>query len=263
MTYYDVLGVAHTASQEEIKNSFKLLAKQHHPDLGGDASKFKKISEAYQTLGDPKSRRLYDQTVRIGMRDMHDIFNDFESVFGSTGFNPHSRAYKTRNRNKNISVTVHLNLSEIYEDTSKIVSYKSLNGDPKVIEVNIPAGVNHGATIKYAKLGDDTQSGTPGDLIVNVVLESDNNFDKKDKNLHTQLTIDCFDAILGITKQIQLPNKNTIEVKIPAGTQPGTVHKCKGQGYCGGDLYFTVNVKIPKDLPQNCIDLLKTIKNTS
>ena len=59
-TYYNILGVNENATQEEIKKSYKKLAVQHHPDKGGNEETFKKISEAYDTLGDENKRRNYD-----------------------------------------------------------------------------------------------------------------------------------------------------------------------------------------------------------
>ena len=59
--YYAVLGVAKTASADEIKKAFRRLAHEHHPDKGGDAAKFKDVNEAYQVLGDQKKRQTYDQ----------------------------------------------------------------------------------------------------------------------------------------------------------------------------------------------------------
>ena len=60
--YYSILGVPKNASQDDIKKAFRTLAHKHHPDKqGGDAETFKKINEAYQTLGDPEKRRKYDQ----------------------------------------------------------------------------------------------------------------------------------------------------------------------------------------------------------
>ena len=61
--YYSILGVSKSASADEIKKAFRRLAHEHHPDKGGDASKFKDINEAYQVLGDEKKRRLFDQGV--------------------------------------------------------------------------------------------------------------------------------------------------------------------------------------------------------
>lgn len=59
--FYSILGVSKTASADEIKKAFRRLAHEHHPDKGGDASKFKDINEAYQVLGDDTKRKTYDQ----------------------------------------------------------------------------------------------------------------------------------------------------------------------------------------------------------
>jgi len=59
MDYYKVLGVTENSTGEEIKKAFRKLSLKHHPDRGGSADEFKKINEAYQTLGDPKKRQMY------------------------------------------------------------------------------------------------------------------------------------------------------------------------------------------------------------
>lgn len=61
--YYEILGVKSTASQEEIKKAFHVLAHKHHPDKpGGNEGKFKECNEAYQTLCDPQKRSVYDRS---------------------------------------------------------------------------------------------------------------------------------------------------------------------------------------------------------
>ena len=60
--YYNILGVAKGASQDEIKKAFRKKAHEHHPDKGnGNADKFKEVNEAYQVLGNPEKRKQYDQ----------------------------------------------------------------------------------------------------------------------------------------------------------------------------------------------------------
>lgn len=72
--FYETLGVNETATQEEIKKSYRKLAVEHHPDKGGDENKFKEISEAFDTIGDNDKRQQYD--------------NQRSNPFGGGGFNP-------------------------------------------------------------------------------------------------------------------------------------------------------------------------------
>jgi DnaJ homolog subfamily A member 2 len=66
---YDVLGVPRDASDDDIKKAYKKLAMIHHPDRGGDAEQFKKVSEAYEILSDPEKRREHDQPPFGGIRN--------------------------------------------------------------------------------------------------------------------------------------------------------------------------------------------------
>ena len=93
--YYDTLGVSETASDNEIKSAFRKLAAQHHPDKGGNETKFKEINEAYDTLKNTQKRQEYDAMRKYGQRNMgsgegfsfnindmfdEDVFHDF--LFG-------------------------------------------------------------------------------------------------------------------------------------------------------------------------------------
>ena len=70
MDYYERLGVSRNASQEELKKAYKKASMQHHPDRGGDESKFKEINEAYSTLKDPQKRQEYDNP---NPKDLHKV----------------------------------------------------------------------------------------------------------------------------------------------------------------------------------------------
>jgi molecular chaperone DnaJ len=83
-SYYEVLGVSETATQDEIKKAYRKKAVEHHPDKGGDEQVFKKISEAYDTIGDENKRRQYDAQKNNpfgGMGGGHP-FEDFFNQFG-------------------------------------------------------------------------------------------------------------------------------------------------------------------------------------
>ena len=114
MTHYETLGVAKTATPEEIKASYRKLAKTYHPDLGGDVSKFQAISEAYETLSDADKRAHYDyqQSTPNGPQGFHfssnfnhpnaDFINEqFSQMFG---FNFRNAQQVPRNRNIRIQL---------------------------------------------------------------------------------------------------------------------------------------------------------------
>lgn len=101
-TFYETLGVAKTATEDEIKTAFRKLARQYHPDLHpGDesaANKFKEINEAYETLSDPQKRSEYDAMQSAGAggagphatgngRSGSSIFDDFVNMFNGEGGN--------------------------------------------------------------------------------------------------------------------------------------------------------------------------------
>jgi len=80
--FYQILGVSENASQDEIKKTYRKLAVEHHPDKGGDENKFKKISEAYDTIGDENKRNQYDNQKRNPFAGMGGGgFNPFEDMF--------------------------------------------------------------------------------------------------------------------------------------------------------------------------------------
>lgn len=81
--FYKVLGVNENATQDDIKKTYRKLAVEHHPDKGGDETKFKKISEAYDTLGDPDKRSQYDNQKRNPFANA-----GFDPFGGGMGFNP-------------------------------------------------------------------------------------------------------------------------------------------------------------------------------
>jgi len=94
--YYEILGVSKATSKDEIKKAYKKLALEHHPDKGGNAERFKEISEAYAVLSDDTKRQQYDQFGHAGFDQRYsqeDIFRNvnfddiFNEVFGRRGDN--------------------------------------------------------------------------------------------------------------------------------------------------------------------------------
>src|SRR6478672_1793594 len=96
--YYDVLGVARDASQDDIRRAFRRLARQYHPDISkedGAEARFKEVNEAYEVLSDTEKRRQYDRFGHAGAQaggfsasggfGIEDIF---ETFFGAAARNP-------------------------------------------------------------------------------------------------------------------------------------------------------------------------------
>ena len=136
----------------------------------------------------------------------------------------------------------------------KTINYKLPSGREEFANVQIPAGVQHGVTFKFSGMGDDSIKNMPrGDLMVIMsVLDSDG-YTRKGNDLFTDKTIDCFQAIRGHHFNIKTLEDKIINVKVPAGTQPGTILSVKGQGMpvhktigIRGNLYVKIHILIPQ-----------------
>ena len=268
--YYKILGVGETATNEQIKKAFKDIAKKEHPDRGGNQQKFQEASEAHDILKDSQKRHDYDtqRKFRTSGGDQHpffneDIFGDFFSGFGGDngGFrfnftnDGRTRSFRSGARaNKNVQVRMAISIKEAMMDNEKTINYKLPSGREEFATVNIPAGVQHGVTFKFTNMGDDSIKNIQrGDLLVQMsVLDSDG-YTRKGNDLYTDKTITCFQAIRGHIIKLKTLEDSIITVKVPAGTQHGTLLSVKGKGMpvhrtlnIRGNLYVKVMVLIPQ-----------------
>lgn len=148
--YYEILGVAKTASEEEIKKAYRKKAIQYHPDKNpGDKAaeeKFKEAAEAYEILSNAEKRQRYDQFGHAGVGGaassggyggggftMEDIFSQFGDIFGGHfgggfggfgGFGGSSRGGQHVNRGSNLRVRVKLNLAEVAKGAEKKIKVR-------------------------------------------------------------------------------------------------------------------------------------------
>jgi len=276
--YYNMLGVDEDASNDQIKKAFKNIAKKEHPDRGGDEVKFKEANEAYDTLKDTKKRHEYDTVRKYGQSmggqggNFHftsddfageSIFENFFSGFGGPGVRT---SFRQRQRiNKSVNVRMAISIKEAMNSMEKTINYKLPSGKEEFATVKIPAGIQHGVTFKYKGMGDNSNKNIPrGDLLVQMsVLDSDG-YTRRVNDLETTKTISCFDAIRGCVIELKTLTDSTIKVKVPAGTQPGTLINCKGQGMpihktlnIRGNLFVKIIVIIPQLTPND----LKKIKD--
>jgi len=122
VNYYEVLGVGETATQDEIKKAYRNLAKEHHPDKGGDEGKFKNISQAYDTLGDENKRREYDNKKNNPFGDMFgggNPFggNPFGDMFGGNPFTQRKRSVPDK------VIDIDVSVFESFLGSEKTISY--------------------------------------------------------------------------------------------------------------------------------------------
>ena len=138
MNYYDVLGVKPTASLRDIKSAFRSKALQDHPDQGGNPDDFRRLNEAYDVLKDTGKRARYDSMsqarggIHININGkQHDIFSDvfrdLNDVFGNTGPFAPTRDYQRKLKNKDLSITVDLQLKESLVKQDRSIKVKHLN----------------------------------------------------------------------------------------------------------------------------------------
>ena len=277
--YYDILGVNEQSTSADITKAFKNLAKQHHPDRGGTQEKFQEINEAHNTLKSSQKRHDYDSMRKFGGgrqggQGQHPFFNedifgdffsgfqqgqggdmDFNSRFNFTTQGNQAKTFRTRQQaNKSINVRMAISIKEAMMNNEKTINYRLPSGREEFATVKIPAGVQHGVTFKFTGMGDDSIKNVPrGDLMVQMsVLDSDG-YTRKVNDLYTDKTINCFQAMRGHEIKLKTLEDSVITVKVPSGTQHGTLLSVKSKGMpvhrtlnIRGNLYIRILVLIPQ-----------------
>jgi curved DNA-binding protein len=303
--YYKVLGVDRAASDEEIKKTYRKLALKYHPDKNPDnpeaEAKFKDINEAYEVLGDTKKRAKYDQlgssyrawertgrdpgnfdwsqwasgypgggNVRVEVGDLGDIFGGggfsdfFNSIFGGAGAQSaggFGRRARPARRGRDIEQPIAISLSEAYSGTEQVIQR-----DGSRLEVTIPPGSRTGTRVRVSGKGEPGSAGS-GDLYLRVNVEDDPRFERQRDDLHTQVSVDLYTAVLG--GEVKVPTlSGDVLLTIPAGSQPGQTFRLKGRGMPRlresskkGDLFAELEVEIPEDLSARARELFEELAN--
>ncbi|MBT9162771.1 MAG: Curved DNA-binding protein [Dehalococcoidia bacterium] len=286
--FYQILGVNRGASDKEIKQAYRKLARKCHPDVNpGDKSaeaRFKAINEAHEMLSDPEKRRKYDQFgdkwqfaeqfAGAGAQPYGDFrqggtvfeFGDlgegnlggiFESLFRDHTFD---RTTHTRGRDRKkraLEQPVELSLEEAYSGTQRTVEL-----DGRRLEVKIPPGVNDGSRIRVA--AGDGQEG--GDIYLMISVKPHQRFERKGSDLHVEVPVSLTETILGGETEVPTP-KGKLALKIPPETQNGKVFRLAGQGmpHLGnsgkGDLFAKIRVVLPTNLTERERDLFKELRS--
>ena len=250
---YAVLGVARNATDAEIKQAFRRLASQHHPDKGGDKERFQEIQEAYAVLSDPQRRAEHDLPPQARMNmgpggfDFNNIFDMFGVRFGDA-----------MPRQNSARIQLWITLADVATGGPRTISVSSPAGQHN-LEITIPAGIEDGASVRYPRVA-------PGglDLVVTFRVRPESGWQREDQHVIRDILVDVWDLILGQDIEIATLTGRSIMVKIPAMTQPGTMLRVRGHGLPRrnqaqpGDLLVRVTAALPRDISQ---ELLEHIRN--
>ncbi|CAN5807446.1 J domain-containing protein [soil metagenome] len=276
--YYKILGISKTATPEEIKKTYRKLARKYHPDINPNDKeankKFQEINEANEVLSDPEKRTKYDkygkdwqhgaaqeqarrsqqQSYNFGGQQQYsgdhddDHFSDFfSSFFGGGG----SRS-KSKFRGSDLNASIQLTLTDTFKTDKRTIT---ING--KNIRINLPAGIENGQQIKLKGHGEPGKNGGPhGDLYLTFSIINNTVFKKMSNDLYLNQEIGLYTAILGGELTIDTLH-GKIKLKIKPETQNNTKIRVKGKGAPVykkegefGDLYVTYIVKLPGNLTE-------------
>ncbi len=287
--YYDILGVSRTADEKEIRQAYRRLARQHHPDVnpGDDASaeRFKSINAAYEVLSDSDKRTKYDRYgdqwqhaehfEQQGGGDFSQFFRGRDFGGGRGGFSFSAGGAKLsdilgglggfgdlggvgeRMRPRPADIPVDITLEEADAGTTRRVNLP--NG--RRLEVKIPPGIADGGRVHIAAGGDSS-----GEFNLVVTVLPHRRFERKGADLHTSVDVPLLDAVLGGAADVQTL-RGHIELTLPPETQNGRRFRLAGQGMARlndperrGNLYATVNVTLPSNLTDEQRDLFAQMR---
>jgi len=250
--YYSILGVPRTATDEEIKQAYRRLASQHHPDKGGDTARFQEIQQAYAVLSDPAQRQQYDNPgIRINMGgNPHFNFDSIFDMFGARFQDQHRQRMATR-------MQLWIGLQDVAQGGRRAVSVATPQGQVN-IELEIPQGVEEGDSVRYQGLA-------PGgsDLIVTFRLRPEPGWTRQDDTVTQDVTVPIWDLILGAKVTVRTLRESEILVTVPAMTQPGTAMRIRGHGLrrrgtsVTGDMLVRLHAVLPDHISSELRDRIQ------
>jgi DnaJ-class molecular chaperone len=260
--YYEVLGLAKNASDDDIKIAYRKLASKYHPDkVQGDAEKaavevkFKEAKEAYETLSDAERRSQYDTYGHNGPAFSQPQGHQWTHTTMHPGnMDEMLRSFFTKTHTFNEGMfgqqprqTIHIvniSLADAYVGKSIRLDSKST--------INIPKGVRSGTKF-YA----DSK-------FYRVDIQPHYKFKRSNDDLLVDIGVNAIEAMLGVEATLEHLDGAKLQFTIPAGIQPGQIVKLSGKGMKNPetDRHGDMLVRVSVSIPQNINDVEKTaLKN--
>lgn len=274
--YFNILGIAPSASEDEIKKAYRSLAMVHHPDRGGDQSKFQEIQEAYAVLSDPQKRSEWEMN-RQGRNPFNQGRGGFDFNFGQPRGDPFENIFRhfqqggdfgrqQQRVNRDLKVVVDLDLADTLAPQTKHISVKHLNSHRETVTVEIPRGVSSNMQMKYSGHGDQSYPDLPaGDLYISFRILRHPDFDIEGLDLIRAIKLNCIDAITGSTLSIKGLDGTEFSWNVPVGTQNGSRFRIGQQGLWSidhpvrGSLILHINLVVPSNLTAEQLITLEQI----
>jgi curved DNA-binding protein len=279
--YYKVMGVPRDATEAQIKQAYRKLARKYHPDVSKEKNaetRFKEVGEAYEVLKSPEKRAAYDQLGQgprpgedfrpppdwgsgfefsgagagAGKADYSDFF---ESLFGAAGGRRTHRDFGN-GRGEDHHAKVLLDLEASLHGGSRTFTLRvpeidaqgRLVSKERVLNVQVPKGILPGQTIRLAGQGSSAgPSGTAGDLFIEMDFQPHPLYRVDGRDLYLDLPVAPWEAALGATVMAPTP-AGPVDLKIPPGSHAGTKLRLKGRGIPSsppGDLYVVLQIALP------------------
>jgi len=281
--YYQIMGVARDATQDEIKRSYRKLARKYHPDVSKESNaeaRFKELGEAYEVLKDAEKRTAYDQLGanwkggqefrpppdwKAGSefrgadspgRSAPDYSDFFSSLFGQN-FNTSGAGRRTSDsRGEDHHARILISPEDSYQGTTRSITLQipvvDANGHvatkKRVLNVSIPKGIREGQHIRLNGQGSAGSGGNKaGDLYLQIEFQPHPLYKVDGKDLYLNLPVTPWEAALGAT--VKVPTLGgIIELKIPKGALSCSKLRLKGRGLPGnpsGDCYVILTIVLP------------------
>ncbi len=304
--FYQILGVPRDASQDEIRRAYRKLARSHHPDINADPAaeeRFKDISEAYDILSDPQTRRRYDafgpdfrqvppevdadawRGAQAGARaragagaragrsgapgfgagEEMDIEDLLGGLFGGRGGRAGRGFGPVPGADQ--SAEIEISLEDAYHGARKTISLAGPGGT-RNLQVTIPPGVTDGQRIRLAGQGGrGTDGARPGDLYLVTRIAPHRQYRLDGRDLHVDLRLAPWEAALGTRVAVPTPGGEAT-VEVPPATSCGRRLRIAGRGLPNpkgkpGDLLAEARIVVPAKLSQAERELFEQLASVS